>query len=82
MIDIGFEKLPFFDAATTTDSLLLRRASRASAMQRAGRAGRVAPGVCLRLFPQSFLDKPAIMPSYAPAEMERTALLNLLLKVG
>jgi len=81
VIDLGFEKLPFFDAATNTDSLLLRRASRASAMQRAGRAGRVAPGVCLRLFPQSFLDNPAIMPSYAPAEMERTALLNLLLKV-
>ena len=48
MIDLGLEKLPYYDGRTNTDTLLLRRCSRASAKQRAGRAGRVAPGVCLR----------------------------------
>ena len=50
-------------------------------MQRAGRAGRVAPGVCLRLYPAAFLKDTAVMPAFTPAEIERTSLLNLVLKV-
>lgn len=81
VIDLGLEKLPYFDARANTDTLLLRRCARASAIQRAGRAGRVAPGVCLRLFPAAYMKDLSVMPAYTPAEMERTSLLNLVLKV-
>ena len=81
VIDLGLEKLPYFDARANTDTLLLRRCARASAVQRAGRAGRVAPGICLRLYPSAFIKDVSIMPAYTPAEMERTSLLNLVLKV-
>lgn len=37
IIDAGLEKLPYFDARANTDTLLLRRCARASAVQRAGR---------------------------------------------
>ncbi len=77
----GLEKLPYYDSRANTDTLLLRRCSRASAAQRAGRAGRVAPGVCLRLYPAEFLVDESLMPAYTPAEMQRTSLLNLILKV-
>ena len=81
VIDFGLEKLPYYDAKTNTDSLLLRRCARASAVQRAGRAGRVAPGVCLRLYPEHFMEEERVMAAFTPAEMERTSLLNLILKV-
>ena len=55
--------------------------SQAAAKQRAGRAGRVAPGVCLRLYPSAWLEDACVMPAYTPAEMQRTSLLNLILKV-
>ena len=59
----------------------MRRCARASAKQRAGRAGRVAPGVCLRLYPGAWMSDEAMMPAFTPAEMQRTSLLNLILKV-
>ena len=67
VIDFGFEKLPWFSPTTNTQALLLKLCSRASAAQRAGRAGRVAPGVAFRLYTQSlFTDH---MPPYVPPEM-------------
>lgn len=81
VIDFGLEKLPYYDMRANSDSLLLRHCSRASALQRAGRAGRVAPGVCLRLYPSDWLENDSFMPEYTPAEMQRTSLLNLVLKV-
>ena len=67
VIDLGLEKLPYYDARSNTDSLLLRRCARASAVQRAGRAGRVAAGVCLRLFPSEWMSDERLMPAYTPA---------------
>ena len=81
VVDFGFEKLPFYNARANTDALLLRRCSVASATQRAGRAGRVSPGVCLRLYPSSFMADEQVMPAFTPAEMQRTSLANLILKV-
>lgn len=37
IIDLGLEKLPYFDPKNNTDELQLKRASQASAAQRAGR---------------------------------------------
>jgi len=51
VVDSGLVRRLRFDPSTGLDRLELGRVSRASADQRAGRAGRQAPGVCLRLWP-------------------------------
>src|SRR6185295_12470890 len=51
VVDSGLVRRLRFDPATGLDRLELGRISRASADQRAGRAGRQAPGYCLRLWP-------------------------------
>jgi ATP-dependent helicase HrpB len=51
VVDSGTVRRLRFDPATGLDRLELGRISRASADQRAGRAGRQAPGICLRLWP-------------------------------
>ena len=50
VVDSGLVRRLRYDPATGLDRLELGRVSRASADQRAGRAGRQAPGVCLRLW--------------------------------
>jgi ATP-dependent helicase HrpB len=50
VVDTGYARRLRYDAATGLDRLELGRISRASADQRAGRAGRQAPGLCLRLW--------------------------------
>ncbi|HEX6637473.1 MAG TPA: helicase-related protein, partial [Steroidobacteraceae bacterium] len=46
VIDAGLERRSLFDPSSGMNRLELQRISRASAEQRAGRAGRTAPGVC------------------------------------
>ncbi|PLW83420.1 ATP-dependent helicase HrpB [Kineobactrum sediminis] len=50
VIDSGLERQALFDSSTGTTRLATRRISRASAEQRAGRAGRLGPGHCHRLW--------------------------------
>ncbi len=50
VIDSGFARIPRFDPHRGINTLLIERISRASADQRAGRAGRTAPGRCIRLW--------------------------------
>ena len=50
VIDTGLAKENVFNPSTGTSSLQTTPVSRASAEQRAGRAGRVGPGTCLRLY--------------------------------
>ncbi len=50
VIDSGQAKIARFDPYRGINTLLVERISRASADQRAGRAGRTAPGTCLRLW--------------------------------
>ncbi len=50
VVDSGLAREAEFDAATGITRLATRRISRASAAQRAGRAGRLAPGRCYRLW--------------------------------
>lgn len=52
VVDSGLARRLRWDPATGLDRLELARISRASATQRAGRAGRQAPGICLRLWPE------------------------------
>jgi ATP-dependent helicase HrpB len=50
VIDGGLARIPRYDPYRGINTLLIEKISRASADQRAGRAGRTAPGVCLRLW--------------------------------
>src|SRR5262249_35571008 len=50
VVDSGLVRRLRFDPAVGLDRLELARISRASAEQRAGRAGRTAPGLCVRLW--------------------------------
>ena len=50
VIDCGFSKQTCFDHRMGMESLVVTPISKASANQRAGRAGRVKPGKCFRLY--------------------------------
>lgn len=68
VVDCGFERVPRFDPASGLTRLETARISRASADQRAGRAGRVAPGVCLKLW--SAFEENAMTPFSTPEILE------------
>lgn len=53
IVDCGFRRSPRFDPSSGLTRLETIRVSRASADQRAGRAGRLEPGICYRLWPES-----------------------------
>ncbi len=53
VIDTGFKRAPRFDPASGMTALETIRVSLASADQRRGRAGRLGPGVCYRLWPEA-----------------------------
>lgn len=50
VIDSGLARIPRYDPYRGINTLLIDKISRTSADQRAGRAGRTAPGVCIRLW--------------------------------
>ena len=60
VIDSGLARMARFDPRRGINTLLVEKISRASADQRAGRAGRTAPGRCLRLWTErEHLDRAA-----------------------
>ncbi|OGR31358.1 MAG: ATP-dependent helicase HrpB [Desulfuromonadales bacterium GWC2_61_20] len=79
VVDSGFERRPRFDAARGMTTLELQRISRASAEQRAGRAGRLGPGVCYRLWTEGVHG--ALLP-YTPPEISHADLAPLALELA
>ena len=77
VIDAGFGKQNTFNARTGMESLVVTPISKASANQRAGRAGRVAPGKCFRLY-TAWAYKNELEDSTVP-EIQRTNLGNVVL---
>ncbi|MEQ9447488.1 MAG: helicase-related protein, partial [Rhodospirillaceae bacterium] len=53
VIDCGFKRAPQFDPGRGMSSLKTVRVSQSAAEQRRGRAGRLEPGVCYRLWPEA-----------------------------
>jgi ATP-dependent helicase HrpB len=53
VVDGGFARVPQFDPGSGLSRLTTVRISRASSEQRAGRAGRLAPGACYRLWSET-----------------------------
>lgn len=76
VIDSGLARIARFDPYRGINTLLIEKISRASADQRAGRAGRTAPGVCIRLWSEKqHTQRP---PQEAP-EIHRMDLSEVLL---
>jgi ATP-dependent helicase HrpB len=79
VVDSGLHRVAGFDAARDINTLYLSRISRSNAAQRAGRAGRTAPGRCVRLWSKS--DELGMPESLAP-EILRLELSSLLLQAS
>ena len=74
VIDSGLAREPRFDPASGMSRLATVNIAQSSARQRAGRAGRVAPGRCYRLWPQSQLLENATRPEIQCIELSALAL--------
>src|SRR5439155_17732644 len=57
VIDSGLARVPRYDPNRGINTLFIEKISRSSAAQRAGRAGRTAPGTCVRLWSQPEHDE-------------------------
>ncbi len=79
VIDAGRARRARFDPNTGMTRLVTERASRAEATQRAGRAGRVADGVCYRLWTKG---EDGALPAFAPPEIETADLTGLALELA
>ena len=79
VIDAGLERVPRFDPASAMTRLDTQRISRASATQRAGRAGRLGPGVCYRLWSE---DQHAQLAAHGTAEILQADLAGLALQLA
>jgi ATP-dependent helicase HrpB len=79
VVDAGFARAPRFSPRTGMTRLETTRVSRASADQRRGRAGRVAPGVCVRLWAE---HENAMLLEHAPPEIAGTDLAPLALDLA
>lgn len=79
VIDSGLARIPTFDPVSGMTRLELRPISRASAEQRAGRAGRLEAGVCLRLWSES---ETARLAADIPPEILGADLAPLVLELA
>lgn len=64
VVDPGFSKQKVYNPRSRVESLLVSPISRASAQQRAGRAGRTQPGKCFRLYTEISFKKDLIEQTY------------------
>ncbi|BFZ61866.1 hypothetical protein YB2330_002944 [Saitoella coloradoensis] len=78
VIDCGFVKLRAYNPLTGMESLTVAPISKASAAQRAGRAGRTKPGKCFRLYTQAAYD--TLAPASVP-EIQRSDLAPVILQL-
>lgn len=77
VVDAGFVKENVFNPTTGMSRLVVVPCSRAAANQRSGRAGRVSPGTCFRMYPKwSFMNE---MDESTTPEIQRTNLNGIVL---
>ncbi len=77
VIDTGTARISRYSARTKVQRLPVEEISRASADQRAGRCGRVGPGICLRLYSQQDFDG---RDPFTTPEIRRTNLASVILR--
>ncbi len=79
VIDPGFARISRWSARTKVQRLPIEPISQASANQRAGRCGRVAPGVCIRLYDEEDFTA---RPEFTEPEILRTNLASVILQMA
>lgn len=79
VVDSGWSRLPAFDPASGLSRLTTVRVSKATADQRTGRAGRLGPGRCLRLWT---LEEHHSLPAFHPPEIINADLAPLALELA
>uniref|UniRef100_A0A8C3SIU4 Probable ATP-dependent RNA helicase DHX35 n=1 Tax=Chelydra serpentina TaxID=8475 RepID=A0A8C3SIU4_CHESE len=78
VIDCGFVKLRAYNPKTAVECLVVVPVSKASANQRAGRAGRNRSGKCYRLYTEEDFEK---LPQSTVPEMQRSNLAPVILQL-
>ncbi|MEO9167147.1 MAG: ATP-dependent helicase HrpB, partial [Aestuariivirga sp.] len=79
VVDCGFKRSPRFDPASGMTALETIRVSAASAEQRKGRAGRLGPGRCYRLWPE---EEMRALASHDEPEIRTAELSSLALELA
>lgn len=79
VVDPGFSKQKVYNPRIRVESLLVSPISKASAQQRAGRAGRTRPGKCFRLYTEGAFKKELIEQTYP--EVLRSNLSSTVLEL-
>jgi pre-mRNA-splicing factor ATP-dependent RNA helicase DHX15/PRP43 len=79
VVDPGFSKQKIYNPRIRVESLLVSPISKASAQQRAGRAGRTRPGKCFRLYTEEAFKKELIESTYP--EVLRSNLSSTVLEL-
>ncbi len=78
VVDPGTARISRYSTRTKVQRLPIEKISRASADQRKGRCGRVAEGICIRLYSEEDFDE---RPEYTDPEILRTNLASVILQM-
>lgn len=78
VVDPGTARISRFSAASQVQRLPIEPISQASANQRKGRCGRVAPGICVRLYSEGDFNN---REAYTQPEIQRTNLADVILQM-
>ena len=79
VVDAGTARISRYSQRTKVQRLPIEPISRASASQRAGRCGRVADGICIRLYSQEDFEA---RPEFTDPEILRTNLASVILQMA
>jgi len=78
VIDPGYARILRYSAKSRVQRLPVEAISQASARQRAGRAGRLGPGIAIRLYDEGDFT---LRPPFTPPEIQRTNLASVILQM-
>jgi len=78
VVDPGTARISRYSARTKVQRLPIERVSKASADQRKGRCGRVADGICIRLYDEEDFES---RPDFTDPEILRTSLASVILQM-
>ncbi|RYL27715.1 ATP-dependent RNA helicase HrpA [Acinetobacter piscicola] len=78
VIDSGFARISRYNYRSRVQRLPIEAISQAAANQRKGRCGRIAPGVCIRLYSEEDFQS---RPEFTEPEIKRTNLASVILQM-
>ncbi|XP_017979400.1 PREDICTED: probable pre-mRNA-splicing factor ATP-dependent RNA helicase DEAH9 isoform X2 [Theobroma cacao] len=79
VVDSGFSKQRFYNPISDIENLVVAPISKASARQRAGRAGRLRPGKCYRLYSEEYFVNE--MSAQGIPEIQRSNLVSCVIQL-